>query len=117
MRDTAQESLDKISRLVSFIEDEDGDLQVQCVNGDIHGTVWGNIHGNVYGFIEGNVVGGVDGYISGSVRGSVKGSVNGVSSVQREDHEKAEQARVAKFEAESQEWYARQVEILNRPAT
>jgi hypothetical protein len=117
MRDTAQERLAKIAQLVTFLEDEDGNLQIQSIRGDVHGELWGSVYGNVVGNISGDVVGTVFCDVHGGVVGAVMGSVGEVKGSVGGNHAASVKERIAQLEIENQGWYERQVEIFNRPAT
>jgi uncharacterized membrane protein len=115
MTDT-QDRLAKISRLVTFKEDDDGNLHIQSINGDINGDVWGDIHGTLVGCVFGDAVGNIHGNLAGGVIGTISGSVGFVTGSVGGNHASSVKERVAQLEAEAQEWYARQVELFNRDA-
>ena len=116
MTDTAEDRLSKISQLVTFTEDDDGNLQIQSIKGDVHGTVWGNINGALVGSINGVMVGTVWGDVDGSIVGTVSGSVSNVQGSVGGNHAASVKERVTQLEAETQDWYSRQVDFFNRDA-
>jgi uncharacterized protein YcfJ len=114
MTDTAENRLAKIAKLVSFKEDDGGQLQISSINGDIQGDVWGDIHGTLVGGIFGDAVGNIHGDLAGGVTGTISGSVGFVKGSVGGNHAASVKERVKQLEAEQQEWYARQVELFNR---
>ncbi|URC15576.1 hypothetical protein DB2_74 [Octadecabacter Antarctic DB virus 2] len=104
-----QLTLAKIYRLVTFTEDDYGDLQIQSIHGDIEGNLVGDIRGNLIGIVWGDVHGSVIGTVNGGV-GDVKGPVGG-------KHALSVQEKVAQLEAETQEWYERQAQRFIQSAS
>jgi uncharacterized protein YcfJ len=114
MTDTAEDRLAKISKLVTFKEDDGGQLQISSINGDILGDVWGDIHGTLVGGIFGDAVGNIHGDLAGGVIGTISGSVGFVKGSVGGNHAASVKERVAQLEAEAQEWCSRQVELFSR---
>lgn len=56
-------TLEEVLALVSLYRDENGDLQINQVFDDVHGSIHGNVRENVYGTVHGNVEGGVLGNV------------------------------------------------------
>jgi len=68
-------TMEEVLKLVEFERDEDGDLFVKTVNGNVNGSVRGKVKGDVCGSIWGNVKDNIEGDIQGNVKGSVWGDV------------------------------------------
>jgi len=74
---TNQITLKELLKLVTVKENEDGDLCILDVYGNVKGNVYGSVCGDVYGNVYGNVKGSVGGDVWGDVEGNVKGYVGG----------------------------------------
>jgi len=71
----SEPTMEEVLALVEFGRDEDGDLFVKTVNGNVNGSVRGKVKGDVCGSIWGNVKDNIEGDIQGNVKGSVWGDV------------------------------------------
>jgi hypothetical protein len=69
----SQSQLDQLAKLITFIEDDDGNLHIRDVLGSVDGSVWGDVGGDVYGDVVGNVEGDVYGNVGGNIWGKVWG--------------------------------------------
>jgi len=56
-------TLEEVLDLVSFYRDANGDLQINQVYDDVHGSIHGDVRENVYGTVHGNVERGVLGNV------------------------------------------------------
>lgn len=73
----SEPTIEEVLQLVEFDRNEDGNLRVKKVCGDVYGDVQGNVWGSVFGNVKNNVWGDVCGDVVGSVEGSVWDNVNG----------------------------------------
>lgn len=78
MNQIKEPTMEEILALVKFGRDDNGQLFIRSVHGDVEGGVYGKVGGDVTGKISGNawVIGGSVQLIWGNV-GRVKGYVNG----------------------------------------
>ena len=58
-------TMEEVLKFVTFGRDEDGELFLRSVLGNVNGTVWGNVNGSV----EGNVYGDIGGTVKGTIGG------------------------------------------------
>ena len=65
--DFTQNQLDQLAKLITLVEDDEGQLYIKHVLG----SVWGSVCGEVGGSVGGNVWGSVKGDVCGEVVGNV----------------------------------------------
>ena len=44
-----QKQLDQLAELITFVEDDEGNIVIKDVEGDVEGDVWGRVYGDVWG--------------------------------------------------------------------
>ena len=74
---TKEPTIEEVLEFVEFGRDDNGNLFVLNVHGDVGGDVWGDVKGDVKGSVLGNVSGNVCGNVGNNVFGDVKGEVGG----------------------------------------
>ena len=54
-----QKQLDQLAELITFVEDDEGNIRIKDVKGNVCGDVKGSVLGDVWGNVLGNVKGSV----------------------------------------------------------
>ena len=68
-------TIEEVLELVSFERDEDGNLQIYNVCGNVRGSVCGSVHGSVHGNVRISVCGNVGCDVWGNVFGKILNSL------------------------------------------